>query len=33
VTIAILTVSLNASAVHPNAPFAAEVCRILAKKP
>jgi hypothetical protein len=32
VTIAILNVSLNASAVHPDAPFAAEVCRVSAKK-
>jgi hypothetical protein len=24
---------LNASAVHPDAPFAAEVCRVSAKKP
>jgi hypothetical protein len=33
VNIAMLTVSLDTSAVHPNAPFAAEVCRVSAKKP
>jgi hypothetical protein len=33
VTIAMLTVSLDAIAVYPDAPFAAEVCRVSAKKP
>jgi hypothetical protein len=33
VTIAMLTASLNAIAVHPDAPFTAEVCRVSAKKP
>jgi hypothetical protein len=33
VIIAMLTVSLNAIAVYPDALFAAEVCRVSAKKP
>jgi hypothetical protein len=33
VAIAILTISLDTSAVHPNAPFTAEVYRVSAKKP